>query len=465
MISILAAVAYFWILVKLARRYPWAAVALTFLIISFTWRVVSVVYIDLYGPIFADELGFDIGPGTSTPFFVTSVFLVLGTVIAFQARVIPQENKLGLTLLGMSHKFISGVAFLGGIAWLVVCYGEMIAIGTIPLLEGMDRLVYQAYLAGPIYRAAYTYGFLYSIVLGYFFVQKRWTSGRFDFRFFYLFAGYWAFFILTGNRFSILIVTGCYFVMPLGAYLLMQQRGGALLPPDAHEGPLQRFLISPSGRKFALGSLAVLLGVILLNNYFNVRYAEYQGAAEQALFQRIFVQQAQLYIVTWERVASGELLDSGLALDLMFGNAIDPSRNTGIQYLMVATLGEDRATEILEANAQYAGGYPEVLIELFGLALSLVPMIVAAVCLAILHRLVLIATCYGRVLTLFMSGYILFTVNLLYIGGMLNFLINPTLWLKVAVLAVILVVEPQLLRRPSSSRQAPAPEYYPVPGE
>ena len=82
-----------------------------------------------------------------------------------------------------------------------------------------------------------------------------------------------------------------------------------------------------------------------------------------------------------------------------------------------------------------------------------------------LYRLVLLATVYGRVLTLFMSGYILFTVNLLYIGGMLNFLINPNFWLKIAVLAVLLVMEPQLMRRPSPSRQAAAPAYYPVPGE
>lgn len=466
MISIAAAAAYFWILWKLCRKYPWAGVTLTFLIFSFTWRVVSAAYIDLDGPIFADELGFDVGPGTSTPFFVASVLLVLGTIMAFQARMTPQKHKFGMTLLGMSPKFISGLALAGAIAWQILIYGEMLYIGTIPLLEGMDRLTYQDNLAGPLYEIAYSHGFLYSIVLGYFFVQKRLNFGQFDFRFLYAFFGYWAFFILTGNRFSILAVTLCYFVMPLGAFLLLQRRGSSLLAADTHEAPLHRFLTSRRGRQFAFGLLGAALSVIILNNYFNVRYTEYQGVAEQALFQRVFVQQIQLYAVTWERVVNGELSNGGLAMDFMFGNPIDPTRNTGIQYLMAASLGEQRATEILDSDSQYAGGYPEVLVELFGLWFSLIPIFLAACGVAVLYRLVILATCYGRFLTLFMSGYILFTVNLIYIGGMLNFMLTPTFWLKLAVLAVVLVVEPWLMRAPSPPRRMVAePGLYSVPGE
>ncbi len=50
----------------------------------------------------------------------------------------------------------------------------------------------------------------------------------------------------------------------------------------------------------------------------------------------------------------------------LFEDPIEPDRNTSIQYLMLATIGEPRTYDHLSHGFQFAGGFPEIFFELFG---------------------------------------------------------------------------------------------------
>jgi hypothetical protein len=457
MLSILFSILYFWFLWWAYRRYPWIIVASFFLLFGFTFRTVGAVYIDIFGPVFASELDYDIGPGSSTPLFVITVLLVIGMIVAFQARPGIAAENVGKTPFGIQPSRMASLAFAGTAAWVAACYIEMIAIGPIPFFVGMDRIEYQDNFAGQFYETGYSLAFLFSLVTGYFFATRRIYEGRYDYRFFYVMSAQVFFFFLTGNRFSIFFTIASFFVIPISAISLMKSKSG-LLPPDANTSALHKFITNRFGRIIAAGLAATVFAAILINNTFNVRYTGDSDEAQSKLLERILVQPVELYVVTWSRIASGELADTSLAWDLIFGNPIDPTRNTGIQYLMVTTLGEERATEILDQNSQYAGGYPEVLIELFGLQLSIWPMVLAALIVAILYRQIMLSVCYCRFFTFICSGYVLFGFMLLYIGGMVNFLLAWTFWVKISAMVLMTFIEPYLM-------QPARPRFHPQRGD
>ena len=125
----------------------------------------------------------------------------------------------------------------------------------------------------------------------------------------------------------------------------------------------------------------------------------------------------------------------------LFIYPIDPTRNTSMQMLMLRNLGYDRAKELLDMGQQYTGGYPEVLFELLGPWLALPVALGFRVVTAILLRMCVLAVCECRLLTAFMAMYVFFGFSLLFIGGMLNFLLVWTFWVKIAVLGFVYIVE------------------------
>ena len=52
----------------------------------------------------------------------------------------------------------------------------------------------------------------------------------------------------------------------------------------------------------------------------------------------------------------------------------------------------------------------------------------------------------GRYASAFLSLYVLFGFYVMYIGGMLNFIVTPVYWIKVAALVAALLMEARLAR-------------------
>ena len=101
---------------------------------------------------------------------------------------------------------------------------------------------------------------------------------------------------------------------------------------------------------------------------------------------------------------------------------------------MIQDLGYSRASELLDAGQQYAGGYPEILLELVGFAPGLAFALMFALISAWILRFTIFSLAAGRLLTAIMAVYIYFGTSLLYIGGMLNFVLAASYWIKILVL-------------------------------
>jgi hypothetical protein len=319
------------------------------------------------------------------------------------------------------------------VVFLLALYADMLLRGPVPLFVGMDRIEYNRTIAGPLHPYIFEYGFLFAASIGCFFVHPRLKGGDFDSRFLGLLLAFLAYFALTGNRFSAFYAFMCFFVLPL-ATLPALKTAGVLPPPPRRRTPWKATLFSPAALVVAAALGAVLILMLLVNSVVNVR--GYDDPAAQFL-QRTLIQPVELWWTTWDGLNDHTDQAFGLAWDATLGNPIDPTRNTSIQMLMVKNLGDDRATELIADGAQYAGGYPEILFELVGPWFAL-PVALAFGCItAVLLRLVITSICIERFALAFVALYVYYAFSLLYIGGMLNFLIAWTFWVKCGALLLL----------------------------
>lgn len=413
-----------------------AILAAAFLLFSLVTRTLSLIYVDLADPIYSEQLDLMVGGGSSMPLFACSVLipvLLLSYVfrpagIGYIAAIKPRPG------VGRDRAAAFVLVFLG--LFISALYGDLITRGPIPLFADIDRLEYNAQMAGPLHSLVFDFGFLLAGLLGIMFVRPRVAGRDFDFAFLGLYLAMLAYFALTGNRFSAFYSFTSFFVLPLAAVPALSSCGR--LPPPPGRSAWKRLLCS---RLVVWSTLVVaLVGIagLLLNSVIYVRAYD----DPLAFFaERILVQPVELWWATWHDLAVDARPDSTMIWEALFGNPIDPTRNTSIQMLMVKYLGWERATQLLEMGQQYAGGYPEVLFDLFGPWLALPVALLFSIPTALLLRLIVISTCEGRILTAVMALYVYFGFSLLYVGGMLNFLAVWTFWVKVCLLALVYWLE------------------------
>lgn len=409
-----------------------AIMAAVFLLFSLATRTLSLTYVDLAGPLYSEQLDLMVGGGASMPLFACSVLIPI-LVLSYVFRPASMERIAVLTQrqdVGRDRAASFVLVFLG--LFIAALYGDMITRGPIPLFADIDRLEYNAQMAGPLHGLVFDFGFLLAGLLGMMLVRPRVAGRDFDFAFLGFYLAMVTYFALTGNRFSAFYSFTSFFLLPLAAVPALSSCGR--LPPAPHRSAWKRLLCSPVAVWSTL--IVGLIGIagLVLNSVIYVRAYDDPFAL---LAQRILVQPVELWWATWHDMRVGIRTDSQLVWEALFGEPIDPTRNTSIQMLMLKFLGWERTAQLLEMGQQYAGGYPEVLFDLFGPWLALPVALLFSVPTALLLRLVVVSTCEARILTALMSLYVYFGFSLLYIGGMLNFLTTWTFWVKITVLAVV----------------------------
>lgn len=436
LLTIVAAAAVLVALWWMLHRRTAATIAAAFLLFSLVTRTLSLAYVDLAGPVYADELEAMIGGGSSMPLFACSVLVVMASVCyAFRPSRMRQV-PLPAPRPGARRQGFGTVVLLLVVGFAIALYGDMLMRGPVPLFAGIDRIAYGQTMAGPLHPLVFEYGFLLAGLLGINFVRLRLVGGDFDFAFLWLFLCFMAYFALTGHRFSAFYSFTCFFALPLAAVPLLSSRGG--LPPHPKRSRLWEVALSRAGRLVLLGALGAAIAGLVLNSIVNVR--DYDEPLH-LIKQRMIVQPVELWWTTWKDIGIGSHPGPAAMWDSVFFSPIDPTRNTSIQALMLINIGVDRTRELLAMGQQYAGGYPEVLFELFGPYLALPVAAVFSIVTALLLRLVVTATCQGRVFTALLALYVYFGFSLLYIGGMLNFLLAWTFWLKLSALAAACAIE------------------------
>ena len=454
MISVVAALAFYAALYALIRARGWAPVLVAFfLLFGFITRVVSIAYIDLAGPLYSQQLGTYVGgTAAATPMFVVAVGIVLLMLWLlidprwFAAHAAP----LPTLATRVTDKLLFPVMAL----FVAALYIDMFQRGVIPLLVGMERFDYTRLYAGPFHVFLFDTLFMVAFFTGYGFVRPRFEGRALDLRYLGILIAFYAYFLLTGHRVSAFFTMTTWFLIPVAAAVMMARVGA--LPPAPDSVRQRRLMLGLKAFTPLLATgLAVTIAFSLYNSLVNVR--GYEDPAE-AFVQRSLVQPTELWWTTWDASCSSCDASDSLAWQLMFDEPLDATRNTGIQFLMVKALGYDRSSELLDLGEQFAGGYPEVLYELLGPILVVPAMLVFATLTVALMRLIMLAVATGRVLTMVFAVYVYYGFSLLYIGGMLNFALAWTFWVKLGALAAFWLIEGPWFRRflPGAVRVAAA---------
>jgi hypothetical protein len=418
-----------------ARRQPAAAVALVFVLATFVWRLVAAAHVGALGETEAEEMSGRLTSHGTAEAFAAAMGLTIA--IFFYVLRPSRFRALSERPSDAPSKMLAPAFFTIVVVFLVLLYGDLFRRGVIPLFVGMERFDYAEQYAGSLHHVLFDHGRFACFWLGAFLVQPVLAGRPAAIRFSYPLVAMLAYAFLTGHRFSAFYQFTTFFFMPFAA-LLIGPSGDRKLAAVA----LRRM------RPLLLAVLALVLLLVLaalINSFTNVRaYDE----ADSKFAERTLIQPVQLWWATWRRLVEGDW-DPAFAAAFMFLNPLVEDRNTGMQYLMVMELGFERANELLLNGQQYTGGYPEVLFELFGMQFGWVATAIAAFVTAWLTRLWLIAFIEGRYLTTLAALYLYFLLTLLMLGGMLNFVLPWTFWVKVAVLVVACVLEPR--RKPRSA--------------
>lgn len=444
MISLLFLLVFFAAATFVFLRRPAVAAAAFFLLFPLVYRAVDIVYLDMVGPVFASELGRYVGGNDAAPMFIyAGLCLVMPLIWAFRETGGPLLQVRSRAAWQGYHHVVSNVALVAISGLVILLFLNMLRTGTVPLLQGIDRIEYNQ-MAGAFHNAAYELNFLVSFSLGAFTVLPRLNGKDYDLRFSAVFAALFFLWVLTGNRFSVFFSQFSFYFMPLAAIIIARKAG--LISALGPNSVLQRVLASRVVRFFGMVFAIVCLAGLVINSYYNVR--NYRDPIQQ-MEERILVQPVQLWAVTWERVDFGKLhasLDRH-AVDQIIVNPIDATRNTTIQYLITLQLGYFRSAEIARMGQQYNGGYPEVYFELFNPWIAVLLMPIIGLLTALVLRLCIVLLYRNMVISAIAAVYVYFGFCLHYAGGSVTFFLTPSYWVKIVILIVAVMWEQQFTKR------------------
>jgi hypothetical protein len=276
------------------------------------------------------------------------------------------------------------------------------------------------------------------------FAAERLRNRRIDIRYLVMLGILMVYMFLTGNRFSAFYSFCSFFVIPLAGVIAVDIRDNRSAVPFSWVGrTFRRRELIAFGAVAVLAAIASAVGIY--NNLANVR--QFQGDEILSQFwERLLVQPSELGWISYERIFNFGQWQPDRVFDFLFQAPLDASKNTTPQFLMLETIGEPRTYEHISGGFQFAGGFPEIFFELFG-PLYAWPFIFGAGYIAAgLTAVVVKGVIQGRYASAFLSLYVLFGFYVMYIGGMLNFIMTPLYWIKIAALAIALLMEARLAR-------------------
>ncbi|WP_299195683.1 DUF6418 domain-containing protein [uncultured Erythrobacter sp.] len=443
-LSILSLAGFLLLIAHLLRSRFALFVAGFFTIFPLIYRAIDVTALDVFGPFYTRELNQFIGGNGAAPVFI---YAALAFIVPLML-VFPDRGKGFARLAALRpaysnyHELAGHGAFVLGTGVLGLLAVNFILTGTVPILQGIDRIAYSQ-SAGAIHITAYELNFLLNFLFGAFTILPRINGRGFDMRFAFLAAALAAYWVITGNRFSVFFVLVSFYLMPVALVYLARKAGriGELEP-----GMLgQRIITSRPVRIMAVFASVFMVAGLLYNSYYNVR--DYRDPVYE-ISERVLVQPVQLWVNSWDRVDFGNTSDP--INDHAIGEVLDPidfERNSTIQYLMTKELGYFRAAELTELGQAYNGGYPEVHFELLGAYLPFLTLPLAGLIASLFLSLFLRLLYRNLVMTSVLGLYVYFGITLHFTGGMLTFVLTETYWIKIALFLACWAVEGHIVAR------------------
>jgi hypothetical protein len=430
----------------IAAYRPVILIGFFFILFTLVWRTAATMFIDLAGPVLSSQTDRYVGPGLATPLHVLAYLVTLAPFLFLLRPAVVQHwlRNTDRERAAPGMITLSGITVVVSLIFLGYLYFDLIRIGSIPLFARLERFVYTAQYAGAAHRWLILYGNFVTFWWGVMFAAERLRNRRIDIRYLGMLGILMAYMFLTGNRFSAFYSFCSFFVIALAGVIAVDIRDNRSAVPFSWIGKtLRRRDLIAFGAVVLLAAVASAVGIY--NNLANVR--QFQGDEILSQFwERLLVQPSELGWISYERVFHFGRWYPDRAFDFLFQAPLDASRNTTPQYLMLETIGEPRTYEHISGGFQFAGGFPEIFFELFG-PLYAWPFIFGAGYIAAgLTAVVIKGVIQGRYASVFLSLYVLFGFYVMYIGGMLNFIATPVYWVKVAALAIALLMEARLAR-------------------
>lgn len=426
----------------LAARHPVVFISFFFIIFTLAWRTSATMFIDLKGPIYSSQMERTIGPGTATVIHSLAYFLTLLPFLYFFRRSVLEQWRAEAA----QHRPVPGtisladVTFVVSVLFVTFLFFDLICGGTIPFFERIERF---NYAGGSAHRWLFRYGNFLTFWWGTIFAASCVRHGRPDWRMLGLLAATAVYAFLTGNRFSAFYSHFSFFVAPWAAVVVLQQASGATA-----FSWIARNLTSRASRFAVLGLILALAGTMsfaIYNNLANVRGFS-EGEVWRQAFDRTLIQPSEVGWASFERVFLAQQSDPQFVFWFLFQEPIAAQRNTSIQYLMFASIGEPRTSGHILRGFQFAGGFPEIFFELFGPCLAWLFLLGVGCISAALSAIMVRSIIQGRFASAFLSLYVLYGFYVMYIGGMLNFVMPLTYWLKISALIAALTAEWALAR-------------------
>ena len=430
----------------IAAYRPIILISFFFILFTLVWRTAATMFIDLAGPVLSSQTDRYVGPGMATPLHVLAYFVTLAPFFFLLRPAAVQHwlHDADRERAAPGMITLSGITVVVSLIFLGSLYFDLIRIGSIPLFARLERFVYTTQYAGAAHRWLILYGNFVTFWWGVMFAAERLRNHRIDIRYLGMLGILMVYMFLTGNRFSAFYSFCSFFVIPLAAVIAVDIRDNRSAVPFSWVGrTFRRRELIAFGAVAALAAIASAVGIY--NNLANVR--QFQGDEILSQFwERLLVQPSELGWISYDRVFNFGQWQPDRVFDFLFQAPLDASKNTTPQFLMLETIGEPRTYEHISGGFQFAGGFPEIFFELFG-PLYAWPFIFGAGYIAAgLTAVVVKGVIQGRYASAFLSLYVLFGFYVMYIGGMLNFIMTPVYWIKIAALAIALLMEARLAR-------------------
>lgn len=453
--SLIAIVAILSAMALIAVGRPALGMIFFFVFLSFGWRLVSVGYIDTFGPLASEQLERNIGRGMAAiPLAISQGLVIIAILFSFRPsrlRELYPANRAPPAVPMINGRFtLSDFAFGAIVLFTIALWGELLWNGSIPLFSGLERGDYTQLHGGPLHRRLMDWGTMLAFQLGVFAVAPTLNGGLPDRRFAALFVVLLLYLFLVGHRFSAFYAYGSFFIIPVGAALL--GRGG--------KASGQRLFSRTARRNLWIGG--GVLGLLILGaiaySYIVVR--KFEGAQLLSkLSQRVMVQQGEMWWMTYERVFVQGNWMPGLATYKLFVDPFDPARNSTMQLLMELGLPPERAHFVLNLGTAYTGGWPEVCFELGGPIGGFVLVGLMAILFSEFMFLTVRCIVEQRFATCFFFTPILFALSILVVSGMVNSFVQVTFVIKSTAALVVYVLEDrwQWRSRLASHRAARVP--------
>lgn len=406
---------------------PVVALAFVFILFTFVWRSISTSYIDMFGPVLADQLQRYIGPGNMILIHAPAYVLTMLPLLWFiNPRRAPRDD---VAQSDAGWITIADAVFLFSLVLVIGLYGDMARRGVVPLLSRMERFDYTGNFAGPLHGLFIKYGNLIVGAWGIFFAAQQIRANRTDWRFVFLLVALWGYMFLAGNRFSIFYSYSSYFLMPYAAVLWARSD--------------QEVKFSGKTVSFVTGLGLIVASTSAYAIYNNLVYVRASDlvAPMQRFTERVLIQPSEIGWVSYERIFLNGQWDPSRAIRWLFDSPINPTTNTTAQYLMLQTIGEPRTALHIGGGFQFAGGFPEIFFELFGPVWAWPFLLLCGLGTAVLTALLLESIIRRHILTALTSMYVLYAFHVMYIGGLMTWWMPTTFWIKVAALLIVAAIE------------------------